>query len=89
MPCFEMHASKINNACFSNAWNAFDNAKSNSINSKAVAQGVLTIYEKFKGKYLCQSVSFSKVAARGLQLYKERYSGTGEYCEMLKKYPIL
>ena len=59
------------------------------LTQKQSPRGVLTIYEKFKGKYLCQSVSFSEVAARGLQLYKERYSGTGEYCEMLKKYPIL
>ena len=48
------------------------------LTQKQPPRGVLKIYEKFKRKYLCQSVCFSKVAPRGLQLYKKRYSGAGD-----------
>ena len=37
--------------------------------TEAATKGVLRNFTKFKGKHLCQSLFFNKVAGQGLQLY--------------------
>ena len=44
-------------------------------------------FAKFKGKHLCQSLFFNKVAGLRLQLYLKRDSGTGaffKFCEIFE-----